>query len=52
MGKLPTQSPAPENIAASKDLRNLLKRAKEVQDRMGDKFMAVDHLLISLCDEK
>jgi len=52
MAKLPTQSPAPENIAASKNLRDFLKRAKGVEDEQGDKFMAVDHMLISLFDEK
>jgi len=51
MGKLPTQTPAPENIAASKNLRELLKRAKKSQDDMGDKFMAVDHLIIALFGE-
>jgi ATP-dependent Clp protease ATP-binding subunit ClpB len=51
MGKLPTQTPAPENIAASKQLREFLKHAKEEQDGMGDKFMAVDHMFLALFRE-
>ena len=50
MNKLPSQTPAPENIAASKNLRDFLKRAKGIEEDMGDKFMAVDHMLISLFD--
>ena len=52
MTKLPTQTPAPDNIAASKQLRDLLKRAKKEQDSLDDKFMSVDHMLIALFEEK
>lgn len=49
--KLPKQTPAPENIMASKGFREFLKRAKAIQDQSGDKFMALDNLLMACFDE-
>ena len=52
MSKLPTQHPAPENIAASKGLRDFLASSNKVQEKLGDKYMAVNHMLMACFDQR
>eukprot|EP01104_Vermistella_antarctica_P003491 TRINITY_DN1370_c0_g2_i1.p1 TRINITY_DN1370_c0_g2~~TRINITY_DN1370_c0_g2_i1.p1 ORF type:complete len:901 (-),score=192.23 TRINITY_DN1370_c0_g2_i1:105-2807(-) len=48
VGKLPSQSPPPENVSVSDSLLRLLKKAQKFKTENGDSFLAVDHILQSL----
>jgi len=50
--RLPVQSPAPADPSASNALIKILRKATELQKKMGDGLLAVDHLLMSLHDDE
>jgi len=52
MNKLPSQSPAPETIHASKQFKDFLKAADKHRLSNKESFMSVDHLLIATVDLK
>jgi ATP-dependent Clp protease ATP-binding subunit ClpB len=49
ISKLPTQSPAPEDVGFSRSTITLLKKAQELMKAQGDSFTAVDHLFVACC---
>ena len=49
---LPSQSPAPENPSLNGDMQRLLNTAEQHKVSMGDSFLAVDHLLLSLHESR
>jgi len=50
--KLPTQNPPPDEPASSPALIKLLKAAQEVQKKQKDNFLAVDHIIQVLPDDR
>jgi len=52
LNRLSAQSPAPADPSASSSLIKLLRKATELQKKMGDGLLAVDHLLMSLHDDE
>lgn len=45
--KLPTISPAPEEITPNSRMRDLLTQADSIKQSMGDELISVDHLLLA-----
>src|SRR5690606_27062617 len=52
LAKLPTQEPAPDDVAPNKAMVNVLRGAEKIQKDQGDSMLAVDHLIIALTDDK
>lgn len=49
VSKLPTQSPAPEDINFARSTVSVLRKAQELMKAQGDSYTAVDHLFLALC---
>ncbi|TVY49729.1 Heat shock protein hsp98 [Lachnellula cervina] len=49
--RLPSQSPPPEQIAMAPSFTKILRSAHELQKTQKDSFIAVDHLIIALCQD-
>ncbi|KAK8617163.1 hypothetical protein V6N13_117130 [Hibiscus sabdariffa] len=49
--KLPSQSPAPDEIPASTSLIKVIRRAQAAQKVHGDTYLAVDQLIIGLIED-
>lgn len=49
--KLPSQSPAPDEIPASTSLTKVIRRAQTLQKKSGDTHLAVDHLILGLLED-
>ncbi|XP_039059959.1 chaperone protein ClpB1 [Hibiscus syriacus] len=49
--KLPSQSPAPDEIPASTSLIKVIRRAQAAQKANGDSYLAVDQLIIGLIED-
>lgn len=47
--KAPTQSPPPTSIPASQSFAQILHEADNIQKKLGDSHLAVDHLIVGLC---
>lgn len=52
MLKLPAQNPPPDDATTSTGCVKFLKAARDIQQKQGDTLLAVDHLLLSLLNEK
>ncbi|KAH8658711.1 putative heat shock protein hsp98 [Tricladium varicosporioides] len=49
--RLPSQSPPPEQISMAPSFTKVLRSAHELQKTQKDSFIAVDHLIIALCQD-
>lgn len=49
--KIPSQSPAPDDISLSSAASKVLKKAEELKTQQHDAYIAQDHLLLALLDE-
>lgn len=49
LNKAPTQSPAPTSVPASQAFAQVLHEADNIQKKLGDSHLAVDHLIVGLC---
>ncbi|KAK2948919.1 putative Chaperone protein ClpB1 [Blattamonas nauphoetae] len=49
--KYPKQTPVPEQLSPATSFSGVLQRAEEKRNKMGDEFIAVDHLLSALIGE-
>jgi ATP-dependent Clp protease ATP-binding subunit ClpB len=49
--RLPSQNPPPEQIAMSPAFTKILRGAHDLQKTQKDSFIAVDHLIMSLCQD-
>ncbi|TVY82313.1 Heat shock protein hsp98 [Lachnellula suecica] len=49
--RLPSQSPPPEQISMAPSFTKVLRAAHELQKTQKDSFIAVDHLIIALCQD-
>lgn len=49
--KIPTQSPAPDQVPASTSLIKVLRRAQSLQKSRGDSHLAVDLLILGLLED-
>ena len=52
MVRLPSQTPAPDEPGASKQLQDVLKVADKIRSAQQDTHLAVDHLLLAALDDK
>eukprot|EP01094_Clydonella_sp_ATCC50884_P019309 TRINITY_DN3737_c0_g1_i9.p2 TRINITY_DN3737_c0_g1~~TRINITY_DN3737_c0_g1_i9.p2 ORF type:complete len:568 (-),score=291.87 TRINITY_DN3737_c0_g1_i9:192-1895(-) len=52
VARVPSQDPAPDEIGASRQLVEVLSRAREYKKEQGDSHLAVDHLLRALVRDK
>jgi len=52
LARLPSQSPAPDNPSISSSMHQLLKDAKDMQNKMKDGFLSIDHLLSACLHSK
>merc|ERR1712159_423746 len=50
--KVPRQNPPPSDPTPSRDLSAVLQAAQSEQSRMGDAYLALDHLLLGLSSDK
>lgn len=50
--KLPVQRPPPDTMAPSQALLRALKAAQAIQKDLGDDFLAGDHVLVAVCDDR
>lgn len=51
MKKIPTQTPAPDEIPASTSLVKVIRRAQSAQKSRGDTHLAVDQLILGLLED-
>jgi len=51
MGKMPTQSPPPQELAPSSGLLSVLRAAANFQKKQGDSFLTLDSLLKALAND-
>lgn len=49
--RLPSQNPPPEQISMAPSFTKVLRSANELQKTQKDSFIAVDHLIIALCQD-
>jgi ATP-dependent Clp protease ATP-binding subunit ClpB len=49
--RLPSQNPPPEQISMAPSFTKVLRSAHELQKTQKDSFIAVDHLIIALCQD-
>lgn len=49
--RLPSQNPPPEQIAMAPSFTKVLRSAHELQKTQKDSYIAVDHLIIALCQD-
>ncbi|KAH6681981.1 putative heat shock protein hsp98 [Halenospora varia] len=49
--RLPSQSPPPDQISMAPSFTKVLRSAHELQKTQKDSFIAVDHLIIALCQD-
>ncbi|RDL40453.1 Uncharacterized protein BP5553_00432 [Venustampulla echinocandica] len=49
--RLPSQSPPPDQIAMAPSFTKVLRAANELQKTQKDSFIAVDHLIMALCQD-
>lgn len=49
--RLPSQNPPPEQISMAPSFTKVLRAAHELQKTQKDSFIAVDHLIIALCQD-
>src|SRR5437764_12842951 len=49
--RLPSQDPPPDHVAVSPQLSKVLRSANELSKTQKDSFIAIDHLITSLCQE-
>ena len=52
MNRTPQQNPPPVEVGLHPQCAQVIRRAIELQQSMKDKYLAVDHLLMSMVDEK
>ena len=52
IGKLPEVSGAADNVQISRELMAILNSMEREAERLGDKFISTDLLLLALCDSK
>ncbi|KAJ3109095.1 hypothetical protein HDU97_009213 [Phlyctochytrium planicorne] len=50
--KLPSQTPAPDEVSFSSSLLKVLRASDEVRKRQKDSHIAVDHILLALWDDR
>lgn len=50
--KIPSQTPPPTSIPPSSGFTQVIREAENVQKKLGDSHMAVDHLVLALCTIK
>jgi len=50
--RLPSQDPAPTTVPPSQSFLKVIRDAQALRKKQGDTHLAVDHLLIALCDDK
>jgi ATP-dependent Clp protease ATP-binding subunit ClpB len=50
MKSLPTQRPAPDDVSFNNALRKVLKAADNLRKAQKDTHIAIDHLLVAVCD--
>ena len=49
--RLPSQDPPPDHVAISPQLHKVLRSANDLSKTQKDSFVAIDHLITSLCQE-
>jgi ATP-dependent Clp protease ATP-binding subunit ClpB len=49
--RLPSQDPPPDHVAVSPQLHKVLRSANDLSKTQKDSFVAIDHLITSLCQE-
>ncbi|ELP84552.1 chaperone Clpb, putative [Entamoeba invadens IP1] len=52
IGKVPVQDPAPVEVGLHPSSQQVLRRAMEKQKVMGDTYLALDTVILSLVEEK
>ncbi|KAI9293440.1 hypothetical protein K502DRAFT_318294 [Neoconidiobolus thromboides FSU 785] len=50
--KLPSQTPAPTDVSLASSMQKLLQEATQLSKKMKDSFVAVDHLILAMLEEK
>ncbi|GJQ09284.1 hypothetical protein GpartN1_g1075.t1 [Galdieria partita] len=50
--RLPSQDPPPTTVPPSQSFLKVIRDAQSLRKKQGDTHLAVDHLLIALCDDK
>lgn len=49
--RLPSQDPPPDNVSVSPQLHKILRAANDLSKTQKDSYVAIDHLITSLCQE-
>lgn len=50
--RLPTQDPAPDTITPTHSFLGVLRKAEEKKKKQGDAYIAIDHLISALMDDR